>query len=253
MKKLTATVCALMLLAAGIGYAESANGNYKGYPIVNVVVNGKPVFGDVPGINMDGTTLVPLRVVSESLGGQVEWDAATSTASVTLVAPQATKPPEPTPEQKLYETFLSIYDDIGDYVERLTEIRERIRIAKQFYDIKQNDYYLTKMNDLYWKSFEDDYQAIFTKIGEADQEAQRHGMSTIELMETLKKANDAYIAYKSSCQFLKMYAQQARSELLDGYVTQYSAAYDLELDAAQKVENGAARYKEKLAGAEASR
>lgn len=46
-------------------------------------VNGKAVELDVPAQIINGSTMVPLRFVSESLGAKVEWNNDTRTASIT--------------------------------------------------------------------------------------------------------------------------------------------------------------------------
>jgi hypothetical protein len=70
------------LMFGNVAGASSINGDYKGNPVVNVVVNGKAVVSDVPAITIDGTTLIPLRAASEALGANVSWDGATYTANI---------------------------------------------------------------------------------------------------------------------------------------------------------------------------
>lgn len=48
----------------------------------NATVNGRTVLLDVPALIMRGTTMVPLRFVSEALGAQVSWHGATQTVSI---------------------------------------------------------------------------------------------------------------------------------------------------------------------------
>jgi hypothetical protein len=69
-------------LLSGTAYA-AVNGMYKGYKIVNVKVDGNTIVGDVPAVLLDDRTMVPLRFVSEAMGGSVSWDEKTQTASVT--------------------------------------------------------------------------------------------------------------------------------------------------------------------------
>ena len=45
--------------------------------------NGNPVDLQVPGKIVNGSTLVPLRFVSEALGAKVDWDGATQTITIT--------------------------------------------------------------------------------------------------------------------------------------------------------------------------
>lgn len=60
-------------------------------------VNGAAVTLDVPAQIVGGRTLVPLRFISESLGAQVNYDAATRTVAITSAA--AGPPPPPPPGQ----------------------------------------------------------------------------------------------------------------------------------------------------------
>jgi|GEM_PF-3069361 len=62
----------------------SPNGQFEGFPVVRVVVNGQVVQGDVPGINFGGRTLIPARLVTEALGATVDWNPDTWTASIHL-------------------------------------------------------------------------------------------------------------------------------------------------------------------------
>lgn len=55
---------------------------YKGFQVVNVSVNGKPLTSDVPAIVVDGRTLLPVRAVTEALGVSTEWDASTETVII---------------------------------------------------------------------------------------------------------------------------------------------------------------------------
>lgn len=80
----------ILILALGItvflgGYASAngINGFFKGFPIVKVMVNGDEVKSDIPAINFNGSTMLPLRKMAENLNFAVEWDDKTWTASVT--------------------------------------------------------------------------------------------------------------------------------------------------------------------------
>ncbi|MCR4600400.1 MAG: copper amine oxidase N-terminal domain-containing protein [Clostridia bacterium] len=49
---------------------------------VNVMINGSYISSDVKPYIKNGSTLVPLRVISESLGAKVEWNAASNTVTI---------------------------------------------------------------------------------------------------------------------------------------------------------------------------
>jgi hypothetical protein len=48
-----------------------------------MLVNGKEVKIDVPAQIIDGSTMVPLRAITDSAGGQVKWDQLSQTATIT--------------------------------------------------------------------------------------------------------------------------------------------------------------------------
>lgn len=70
------------ILLSSTAYA-AVNGTYKGYQIVNVNVDGKTIYGDVPAILLGDRTMVPIKFVSEAMGATVSWDQNTFTAHVT--------------------------------------------------------------------------------------------------------------------------------------------------------------------------
>ena len=62
-------VISLVILVFMIGGALQAA------PPVKIVFNGFELKSEVPAQIIDGRTMVPLRVIAEKLGAQVEWDA----------------------------------------------------------------------------------------------------------------------------------------------------------------------------------
>ncbi len=59
---------------------------------INAVVNGETTKLDIPAKVIGGTTMVPLRFVSEALGAQIKWDNASRTIHITsLEAQQASQ------------------------------------------------------------------------------------------------------------------------------------------------------------------
>jgi len=59
------------------------------------LVNGEPVVMAVPPKIVGGSTLVPLRFVSEALGAEVDWDAETSTITIVRAPERPPEPPRP--------------------------------------------------------------------------------------------------------------------------------------------------------------
>jgi hypothetical protein len=72
-KVLVLVSLALALLLMGAAASQS----------IRLEINGKEVKSDVAPVIVDGRTLVPVRVVSETLGAKVAWDATTRTVKIT--------------------------------------------------------------------------------------------------------------------------------------------------------------------------
>jgi hypothetical protein len=65
-------------------------------------INGEPTLMDVPALLMSGRTMVPLRFLSQALGSQVSWDAASTTVRIASspaygLPPTQTYPPAAQP------------------------------------------------------------------------------------------------------------------------------------------------------------
>ena len=62
------------LASRNVKAVVKVDGNMMVLDKVNIQVDTTPVQTDVPAVNFDGRTLVPIRFVSESLGANVDWD-----------------------------------------------------------------------------------------------------------------------------------------------------------------------------------
>jgi hypothetical protein len=82
-KTLIASAVALSVISASIGAFAASK--------ITLIVNGTKVNTDVKNIN--GTSYVPLRAVSELLGANVGWDGKTSTITITKETPTTTTAP----------------------------------------------------------------------------------------------------------------------------------------------------------------
>lgn len=107
-KLLIATVLVVSLIFI-LGVSGAAKPlYYKIYPTVNILVNGKeivPAAGDVPAFQIDGRTMVPIRLVAEALKADVKWDEQTRTVIITK---EEYIPPAPAPVVK--EDLIDIKD-----------------------------------------------------------------------------------------------------------------------------------------------
>lgn len=80
----------IVLSVAGVAHA----GEFQGYTTIGLVIDGKNIHSDVPGILMSDRTMVPIRVISESLNATVTYDRATNNV---IIVPNGTQAPSVTP------------------------------------------------------------------------------------------------------------------------------------------------------------
>lgn len=238
MNKSRLAIAALVMALAGTGVAAAAsvNGEYKGYPIVRVIVNGKAVQGDAPGILLDNTTLVPLRAVSESLGANVSWDPDTSTATVVLAASaqeeKGSGVAEDEAERKLKTSVEQLLKRTETYMEHPGVVREKIRIAKEFYEIRKENYYLAQLSAAYWSEFEKQFAEILS-LAASDElnQAKPKYRSISSIMAAAEKAHEAMADYKMAADQYNSYVEFGRAEFQQFYIASYSKAFEEELAA----------------------
>ncbi|WHE07074.1 copper amine oxidase N-terminal domain-containing protein [Thermoanaerobacterium thermosaccharolyticum] len=102
-------------------------------PYIKLVINGQQIYTDVPPQIVNGTTLVPIRIISETLGAKVNWDGNTQTVTVNM--------PQETLEAHTVDSFWNLYTShnsitepkIGDSVtpEFKNVLRKALDLLKQ--------------------------------------------------------------------------------------------------------------------------
>lgn len=81
-------------------------------------VNGKEVTLTSPVANKNGTTMVPLRLVSEALGAEVSWDAESKTINISISEKNTKEETSTIKLNELDETYSGeIYDYEKNYIE----------------------------------------------------------------------------------------------------------------------------------------
>lgn len=87
---LTSVIIIVCILMTGVVFASPA--------IIKIIVNGKEVQSKVQPLLVDDTVMVPVRVISESLGANVAWDEEKNSVLINT-------------RDKIYKTVASIPDE----------------------------------------------------------------------------------------------------------------------------------------------
>jgi hypothetical protein len=87
MKRLLSLVLSTAIAATaciiGLSGCHSED-TFEGFPIVQIRLNGNIVETDVPAIDIKGNTMIPLNIVSESLGASIDIDSDAKIVSIDL-------------------------------------------------------------------------------------------------------------------------------------------------------------------------
>lgn len=82
-QRIFALMLVFFVLSTAAVVASSIWGDFKGYNIARLIVNGQTAEfegDDVPPLIVDGKTVLPLRAVSDALQALVKWDNSNKTA-----------------------------------------------------------------------------------------------------------------------------------------------------------------------------
>jgi hypothetical protein len=120
-KVITVVLVSLFLLSSTV-FASGINGMFEGYPIINVEVDGKKIESDTPAISFNGRTMVPVRFVTESMGGTVTWVSSSQTVKVST---QVNKDGN---SQEI--DTIKFYNKIGDQYHQLSLVGDSIHNMK---------------------------------------------------------------------------------------------------------------------------
>lgn len=161
---------ALAMAAGGaLATASGPNGAFEGYPVVNVVVNGQPISSDVPAINFNGRTMVPVRFVSEALGAAVQWDGETWTAAVTMPNVQQLQSDLATAQARITELEQQLAGQTGSPSTEPAELASKVKrdlgtyIANVTVGGKALSFVVSDVTPNY-TLFDDTYTRIFVNI-----------------------------------------------------------------------------------------
>jgi hypothetical protein len=84
-KRLIILTMVFSMVFAATVYADSRWGTYNGFPVAKVLVNDtelKVGDGEVPAFVINGSTMLPIRKIAESLQAIVNWNSDTMTANI---------------------------------------------------------------------------------------------------------------------------------------------------------------------------
>jgi len=231
-------ICSIFVLAlAGsitVSAASNSDQTYKGYSVIHVQANQKAIQSDVPGINMDGTSMVPLRVIAEALGAEVEWNGETSTVliSTTQAPPAQPAQQKPDPSQERIE---HIYQSLHNELEDIDHLIEQTQMAKDLYMDLQETRQLDNIENIKLKKVQSQYKEIHSKIIDLQDKYPEQSKAVEQFFADLKQLDLVIADYQTALDQLIRYTDESseRAYLRNYYMYLMQASdklYELKTD-----------------------
>lgn len=214
--KVLILVLVVGIFFSGAAVGTSVNGLFEGFSIINVIVNGKKVEGDVPAINFKGRTMVPVRFVSEELGATVEWEGETASAIITkkpdeIISSEYTQ--EDIDELKFYNKVAEHYKWIGDLADDL------VFMYYEFEILANNIIYQNNIN--YLETLKENYNARIDRYNARVDPTQNIIIEAEDREVNLSDMNDILNSYLEGMDFY----DQAFDSLMEYYYTKEPSHY----------------------------
>lgn len=227
MKKI---VCSVIILAlAGSITASAASSNdqtYKGYSVIHVQANQKAIQSEVPGINMDGTSMVPLRVIAEALGAEVKWNGETSTVLISTAQTPPTQPAEEKPDPS-EERIERIYQSIHKELEDIDHLIEQTQIAKDLYMDLQETSHLDSIENIKLKKVQSQYKELHNQIIDLQAKYPEQSKAAERFLADLKQLDLVIADYQTALDQLIRYTERSSDRgLLRNYYMYLMQASD---------------------------
>ncbi|MEI7026921.1 copper amine oxidase N-terminal domain-containing protein [Paenibacillus sp. y28] len=234
---------AALLVISSIGgtvYAAERQAEYMGFPVVGLEVNGQAVQNEVPAINMNGSTMVPLRFVSESLGATVDWNKETSTAVILAATPSPAPAPASSggnngsgtaadPNRELIQQVTNAYENLYIFAGRLKDMKVMIDMTYEQTVTYKNNAYLFKLKNTYLNQLRKQHDNMLDQMFKAQEASKKLGHEE-PLLAEMDKLNVSLRGLESLSDFLSNYADYNKAIDDDWFSNYLATSYDVALE-----------------------
>lgn len=226
--KVLILVLVIGIFSSGVVAANSINGLFEGFPIINIFVNGKKVEGDVPAISLKGRTMVPVRFVSEALGASVEWDNKTSSALITTKSTESTSGYSKEDIEKL-----QFYSKIANHYKQLQETGDVLaETSNSFHSLFNEMVSVGSADGLsmilnHFNSRIDAYNEIIQPTMNAILESTKRGIDVSDMNDILNDYSRAIDYYKSAFSSLESFNISKSINDAEDYITASNLGLEL--------------------------
>jgi len=158
MRRFSLVILAAVFILGAVSAAWASEwGTFRGFPKARIMLDGQVAKPSSPAIVVDGTTYVPLRFVSESLGANIDWDAGTYTVEI-----NSKTSPHDIPVQDQIEPVKEELSDIPTWLKEFGSVE----INGQKYE----GVLITQDNEFYWEDIiiQENFPEAEDAMGEMD-------------------------------------------------------------------------------------
>jgi Copper amine oxidase N-terminal domain len=198
-------------------------------------VDGKSVTIDVPAKAINGSTMVPIRFVSESLGAEVKWDASASAVRIE----------SSTKTLKFYSNVSHHYETLETFGEIVVDHRIILGLAYDEFSLFGTRNTLNTAMDRY-----DDivgaYNNLLTPTNTMIQNGRIYNQDLSDMNSILNDYKTSLEHYADSIYYLERYYYSNSSNDFNNYLDSRGYGFDYALEGSSKANDGYMEFYNKL-------
>ncbi|TFB13665.1 copper amine oxidase N-terminal domain-containing protein [Filobacillus milosensis] len=213
MKKVVSTVLVTMLLTVFVFIRTDATEVIM--KKIEVAINNVKIFANGHEVSEDnfvynGTTYVPLRAVSESLGMVVYYDGANGIINIEGENTNSQK-------VKIYAEIMNHYKRSGDLYEMLSDTSESLFLSSEGWNQTQSKQQFIKAQESLNKTI-DFHNNLITITNKLEVKINNYNENLSSMDEIFSKGASAIDNYKKAFNQLDMYIETGKDSYFDNYL-----------------------------------
>jgi hypothetical protein len=227
-RKVVLLSLALMLVTVGVVSAAANWGQFKGYNIVRLVIDGKIINAkDTPPVILEGRTMVPIAMLEEA-GLIATWNKDTYTVNVETSGSSGVTEADLMQLKKLY-LAADLYKDIESLGKSIASLSNSFSLAFQEINTKGTSNYIdTSYKHL--NGYIDIYNERVDYLNGATQDFTNAGINMDKAHLIMDYYFDAIEYYKTSIDALDQYSVSYNNNYFDIYLENGADGFDATYD-----------------------
>src|SRR5574341_526254 len=226
MKKKVLAIIVMFLCFAGVVNASTSWGQYKDYNIVRITVNDRTIKAtDIPAINFEGRTMVPIYMLQEA-GVKYAWNDENRTVDVQNIDESI----QHIDNLKKYSATSNMYKQLRDFEEQINSVKLYISLLPVLKSSNaSNDILISEtiksISNL--KNLDDTYNSLLKEIKNVQSYTGSYAFKVSSYEDIMKKYDDGLYYLNNSLSYLLEYFKNNRQSDFTNFQNSQNKSWDI--------------------------